>query len=1107
MKNFKISILTITTLALIAVCGKTAESGKETIAEQTSVVSETETSNTKWYSNNPKATLFTISNADELAGLAQIVNGTWGGTPERDDFSGKTVRLTRNVDLSKYDNWAPIGHTADIGGRRDSGKDSKSFSGTFDGGGFVIGNLTINRPDSGIQGLFGYISGGTVKNLGLDNVDIRGGKHAVGGVAGFIDSSTVSNSWVAGKISGGDNIGGVVGYARGDIQSGGTFGLFVNEVGGGRGGHPGGNTSWHIEKKSGVVNSYFTGTVSGSGAVGGVVGAVDKSNVLNCYSTGVVSGGSSIGGVVGVIHDGSNVANSYTTSTVIGNSCVGGVAGNIGGPLLYGGPSRHGDCNSGGDGTSGLNGCAALNPEVRVTGARAGRVIGCCREGALPISNNIAYAEMMNSAGDTLWSNKGGGKSDGADITIAAIGTDKTLGGRFTDERGWTTKDGSLPGFGTAAQFPAHFGTTIHRVAVSPVNVSAGRGKTQLFAADAIGKSEDKNVTWAVSGSQSKSTTINTAGLLSIAADETSESLTVTAVSKINPRASSTAKVIIIDTEMYNRYAWYFGSIAVNPKANRFTISTADELAGLAQIVNGTWGGRPASDNFTGKTIKLTNDINLSAYENWMPIGNHGNNKFSGTFDGGGKIIRNLTISRPDANFQGLFGSITGGRVENLGLVNVNIRGGSHVGAVVGIVECSSFVVNTYSTGTVSGKDDVGGILGNVDCSNVINSYSTSVVSGNDGIGGVAGALGCPRWDILGRGGRRYSCMGCNSYSEINVTNTYSTGAVSGRSKVGGVVGEAWGGSVSNSYSTSAVSGTLRGVGGIAGHLQWSGVSNSWSSGVVSGGCYAGGVIGETWGGSVTNSAALNPEVKFTGACGARAADNNPTVTAGRVAGGIGNSEPQNNIAYAGNVILPAKDANVKDANFRNGVTITAAKINSDPTLGGRFTKGNGWTVRAGSLPGIGAAVRMPAHLRTGADAVSAEQARINTAMRRARAELAARQAEQARIEAQRPKMTLTGFHDYDDVQRVVMQNMQAIRYSYNRRLREKPDLKGTITVKFSIDSFGKVISAKVTESTINDSELENTIVGWVKSWTFGTIDDPIITEVVYPFILSPSPE
>jgi len=99
---------------------------------------------------------------------------------------------------------------------------------------------------------------------------------------------------------------------------------------------------------------------------------------------------------------------------------------------------------------------------------------------------------------------------------------------------------------------------------------------------------------------------------------------------------------------------------------------------------------------------------------------------------------------------------------------------------------------------------------------------------------------------------------------------------------------------------------------------------------------------------------------------------------------------------------------------------------------------------------------------------------------------------------------SLTGGRSRASIQRVVMQNMAALRYAYNKRLRDKPGLSGKITVKWAIDEFGKVIFAQVVESTINDPELEVTIKEKIARWVFEKIDKPgDVTECVYPFVFS----
>jgi len=113
-----------------------------------------------------------------------------------------------------------------------------------------------------------------------------------------------------------------------------------------------------------------------------------------------------------------------------------------------------------------------------------------------------------------------------------------------------------------------------------------------------------------------------------------------------------------------------------------------------------------------------------------------------------------------------------------------------------------------------------------------------------------------------------------------------------------------------------------------------------------------------------------------------------------------------------------------------------------------------------------------------------------------------------AKLKIEPPKFTkggaLTGGRSKSSIMRVVMQNIAALRYAYNKRLREKPGLKGKITVKFAIDEFGKVIFCKVVQTTINDAELESTVVSKIRRWVFEKIDKPgDVTEVVYPFVFS----
>ena len=113
---------------------------------------------TTWYTEAEEGTTdFIISTSEQLAGLAEIVNGTGSVT---DDFSKKTIILANDIDLQNVE-WTPIGTS------------SKPFKGTFDGGGYTIKNLFINKPEQSYIGLFGRTSA-VLKKLTLENVNITG---------------------------------------------------------------------------------------------------------------------------------------------------------------------------------------------------------------------------------------------------------------------------------------------------------------------------------------------------------------------------------------------------------------------------------------------------------------------------------------------------------------------------------------------------------------------------------------------------------------------------------------------------------------------------------------------------------------------------------------------------------------------------------------------------------------------------------------------------------------------------------------------------------------------------------------------------------------------
>lgn len=130
------------------------------------------------------------------------------------------------------------------------------------------------------------------------------------------------------------------------------------------------------------------------------------------------------------------------------------------------------------------------------------------------------------------------------------------------------------------------------------------------------------------------------------------------------------------------------------------------------------WDANTANGKFTGITVKLTSDINLTG--TWTPIASAADANFAGTFDGSGFTISNLKISLNTNANAGFFNHAVGGTIKNLNINNVNITSHWSTGAIVGHGMCT-YIENCHVDGgkiTVTPDSDndnannVGGIVG-----------------------------------------------------------------------------------------------------------------------------------------------------------------------------------------------------------------------------------------------------------------------------------------------------------------------------------------------------------------------------------------------------------
>ncbi|MBC5722563.1 chitobiase/beta-hexosaminidase C-terminal domain-containing protein, partial [Flintibacter sp. NSJ-23] len=233
-----------------------------------------ESASTEWYTGDGDE--YTISSAADLAGLAQLVNG---GT----SFQKKTIKLGENIDLEGKE-WTPIG------------RNGKPFQGTFDGQGNTISNLKITGNSSD-AGLFGFTTGGEIKDFTLNNAQVEGYLD-VGAVAGTPHTSKYTNINVTGLIQ-------IDGYS----YVGGAFGknAYANitnvDVTGGDGSY--------VKAESEEYRTY----------VGGLVGFMGEGNITisGCdVKIDVIGSTSDVGGLLGILHYG----NTMTNCTYEGNLTI-----------------------------------------------------------------------------------------------------------------------------------------------------------------------------------------------------------------------------------------------------------------------------------------------------------------------------------------------------------------------------------------------------------------------------------------------------------------------------------------------------------------------------------------------------------------------------------------------------------------------------------------------------------------------------------------------------------------------------------------------------------------------------------------------------------------
>lgn len=243
-------------------------------AEGTSVDNWDGTADTSWYTDHKTDTEYHFTTAEQLAGLAQLVNDKTASV----SFEGKTIYLDNDLDLSGSQ-WTPIG---------DGSNHARFFAGTFNGQHHKIMNLNHHYTGDEVvrNGLFGVVSdGGTLKNLLVIDADIASNDDSLiaGILADWVNGGTVENCYTSGKIEnnvGNKFVGGLIGQC-----------------------------TWSTQVKGCGSDATVISTESNEDdvdTVGGLIGqwenSADSSSITDCWFGGSVSCNniySAVGGILG----------------------------------------------------------------------------------------------------------------------------------------------------------------------------------------------------------------------------------------------------------------------------------------------------------------------------------------------------------------------------------------------------------------------------------------------------------------------------------------------------------------------------------------------------------------------------------------------------------------------------------------------------------------------------------------------------------------------------------------------------------------------------------------------------------------------------------------
>lgn len=675
---------------------------------------------------------YLIADADQLRWFAAQVNDNRESTI--------CAQLTDDIDLESKE-WTPIGKNY-----------SYAYKGTFDGQKHTVSGLFISGSASQNCGLFGYVEKGTVKDLTVQGTitltGSGGSSYGAGGIVGQLSGTegSVQNCRSDATITGGQNVGGIVGY----VSSG---------------------YSTATKSITGCVN---TGRItSNSYNAGGIVGYISgQVTVDSCYNRGTVAGGGWRAGGITAYLSSSNavIKNCYTTGAVTGKDSAAVVGKKSSGSLsgCYYLDTLGTDSNA----------IAKTSDELKKLAPTLGELFMSAPEGkndGYPILKwQVPTYEVAFHTGA------------GASITVNGVSGQADADGKYTVKLPDGAYEYTVSAFGYADKTGS---VTVSGKAQSvTVTLTPVEQRTVRFNVTPTEAKAAVTVTWDGDG---RTVAAQSDGSYRLPEGAYTYTVKAKGYAKV-VEPLKVAKDETISVTLTPSTAWDGETRDEKPSGEGtevapYQIGSGAELAWLANAVNNASSG-------TKFYVELTDDIDLGN-QPWTPIGKFGygssDRSFSGSFRGNGHTVKGLNAS---AEYAGLFGSINDAEITGVvvqGIVASTDAKSGDAGGIVGrAIGTTNKIINCGNEAAVSGGCNVGGILGNNQAYNtkitVLNCYNMGHISASDRAGGIVGRCGG---------------------SSLSVTNCYNTGEITSNNYAAGVIaGSNFGWTISNCYNTGKIS-------------------------------------------------------------------------------------------------------------------------------------------------------------------------------------------------------------------------------------------------------------------------------------------------------------